>query len=97
MSFRDDHQKAEAAKEKLSAQDQADVAKVAKLFNTPDGQEVLALLCRRFGVLGRRFRPNAKGEIDPVLAAVNDGQAGAVLFLLKCLKDAGTTTITLEL
>ncbi len=70
------------------------MAKVAKLFNSPEGKDVLTLLCRRFGVLGRRFQGGAGGE---VLAAIKDGEAGSVLFILQCMKASGVASITLDL
>jgi hypothetical protein len=93
-SFRNQQAKGEASLQEKRDQEAADKAKIAKHFRTPEGKEVLELLFRRFGVLGRRFRtPNT----TPEQAAISDGEAGAVLFILQCMKDAGEDSIRIPL
>jgi hypothetical protein len=92
--FRKQAEARDASKEEKAAQDAADMAKIAKLFSTPEGKEVLELLFRRFGVLGRRFRsPGSTSE----QAAIHDGEAGVVLFILQCMRDSGEKTFQLPL
>lgn len=78
-------------------EDDEATALVAKLFSTPEGAEVLELLCRRFGVLSRRFLPNERGEVNAIKAGIRDGEANAVLFIIACLAKNGVKTITLPL
>ena len=92
--FRKQTEQAEATQQERREQEAADMAKIARLFDTAEGKEVLELLFRRFGVLGRRYR--APGT-TPEQAAIHDGEAGVVLFILQCLRDSGTGSFELPL
>jgi hypothetical protein len=93
-SFRKQHAKGEASLQEKRDQEAADKLRIAKHFSTPEGKEVLVLLMRRFGVLGRRIRSASDSDL---IVGQRDGEAAAPLFILQCLKEAGETTITLEL
>ena len=91
---RTQHEEAAATMEKRRADEATDMAKVAKLFGTPEGEEVLELLFRRFGVMGRRFRaPGTTSE----QAAIHDGEAAVPLFILQCMKASGRKTFPIPL
>lgn len=92
--FREAAEKGQAAREQKTAEEKADMDRVAKLFSTPEGKAVLELLVRRFGVLGRRVRGPQDTDL---MVAVRDGEAAAVLFILQCLKSAGVKTLELTL
>ncbi len=96
-SFRKAHEQTKEAVAKRQAEDEKAMLDVADLFKTPQGKRVLALLCRRFGVLGRRFRKNDRGELNAIRAGINDGEAAVVLFILECLQASGEEEITLPL
>ena len=92
--FRKQNEQAEATQQERREQEAADMAKIARLFETAEGKEVLELLFRRFGVLGRRYRGPGT---TPEQAAIHDGEAGVVLFILQCLRDSGTKAFELPL
>lgn len=85
---------ARAAQDHRRAQDEADMKAIAKLFDSPEGQLVLELLMRRFGVLGMRFQTGDRGEVNAIRAGIKDGNAEVILFIIQCLKKAGKDTIT---
>lgn len=96
-SFRNAHLETKEAVAKRQEADQRAMLDVADLFKTPQGKRVLTLLCRRFGVLGRRYRQNDRGEVNAIRAGINDGEAAVVLFILECLQASGEEEITLPL
>lgn len=94
MTPRKQHEETAASLKAKQAQESADMAKIAKLFGSPEGKEALELLMRRFGVIGRRFRaPGISNE----QAAIHDGEAGVVLFILQCLKASGEKSLNIPL
>ncbi|WP_367871832.1 hypothetical protein [Luteolibacter sp. Populi] len=76
------------------AEEEADMLLVARLFSTPDGERVLELMMRRFGVLAPRFVPNEKGELSAIRAGKRDGQAEVVLWVLQCLRVGGKERVS---
>lgn len=66
------------------------MAKAAeRLFNTPDGEAVVAYLAQEVGLTERTFIPDADGRVDPYRAAIKDGERAVVSLILK-LKQAQT-------
>jgi hypothetical protein len=88
---------ARAAAAARKKEDDEAAALIAKHFSTPEGRAVLELLCRRFGVLGRRFIANERGEVNAIKAGIRDGEASVILFIITCLAKSGEKSITLPL
>jgi hypothetical protein len=67
-----------------------DVDRVAQLyaavFSSPDGQEVLAHLAKRFDLCGRTFIPAERGELNALRAAVRDGERAVVQYVLSAVR-----------
>ena len=70
---------------------------IARHFSTPEGREVFHLLCRKYGLLADRFQTNDRGEVNAVKAGIRDGEVRPLLFILRCMKESGETSITLPL
>ena len=69
----------------------------ARHFSGPEGQEVFQLLCRRFGLLADRFQVSDRGEVNALKAGIREGETRPLLFILRCLKESGETSINLPL
>ena len=65
------------------------IAQVAlAVFQTTDGQELLAHLVRRFDLTGRVFLASDRGEVNAVRAALRDGERAAVRHLIDLCRRA---------
>jgi len=70
---------------------------IAKHFSSPEGKEVFDLLARRFGLLTDRFQANDRGDVSALKAALREGETRPILFILRCLREAGAPAITMPL
>lgn len=61
--------------------------KYADLFGSELGQEILAHLWQRFDVEGRTFIP-IDGSVDPIRAAIRDGERASPLYILAMARKA---------
>lgn len=80
------------AKATIEARHQKDAEvlcqKFAEIFSTETGAEVLAHLFKRFDVDGRVHIPDAQGQVDPIRAAIRDGERAAPLYILAMARKA---------
>lgn len=60
----------------------------AAVFSTDDGREVLAMLVKRFDLLGRTFLATERGDVNALRAAVRDGERAAVQFIFQTIRAA---------
>lgn len=69
-----------------------DKDRIAKLaldtFNTDSGSEFLDYLCDRFGLLNRVFIKDRDGNVDPIRAAIREGERAVVIEILKAIRHA---------
>ena len=58
----------------------------AAVFSTDDGRELLTHLAKRFDLCGRTFIATESGELNPLRAAVRDGERAVVSHILSHVK-----------
>ena len=62
--------------------------KFADLFSSELGTEVLAHLFKRFDVDGRIYIADPEGRVDPIKAAIRDGERTTPLYILSMARKA---------
>jgi hypothetical protein len=62
--------------------------KFAELFSSEMGTEILAHLFMRFNVDSRVHIPDINGQVDPIRAAIRDGERACPLYILAMARKA---------
>jgi ketosteroid isomerase-like protein len=89
MSIIGDKQAAAAVVQDQRAKERDRLAQqFAAVFSTDDGREVLALLAKRFDLLGRTFQATDRGDVNALRAAVRDGERAAIHFIFQSIRAA---------
>ena len=89
MSIIGDKQAQASAVQDARAKDRDRLAQqFAAVFSTDDGRDVLALLAKRFDLLGRTFQAGERGDVNALRAAVRDGERAAIHFIFQSIRAA---------
>jgi hypothetical protein len=87
-----DLQEKRLAAQNAEANRRAEADRLAQIahetFRTEAGTELLAHLCRHFGLTGRSFLPDSQASLCPYRAAVRDGERAALSHIITLIKKA---------